>query len=325
MEVVASTPKLVDPADVDAKGAPSATFPRADIEAALRDDAGADLFLEIARIQNGERDDRKIKVAWERSDLEALLQRASGDHVTLTFDAAELERMLDADVEAHGFREKALILTVAAATAAGMAGQAGAQVLSDGGGGGGSSAAVAGFVTDASTSGVPGSVPSFSTDASTAAATGATSDDPVSVPADGWTNAVSSPEAAVPADGWTSGVNAPTPAATPADGWTSAVQSPVGSEPGVNVVTDNTTSGQPGSVSGFATDAGTSAQPGSVTGIVSDVGSERTRTPAEPTGAGTGFSIPDSAVEGALAGGLALLITGAAFVTRTQRRREQPA
>jgi hypothetical protein len=309
MEVVASTPKLVDPADVDAKGAPSATFPRADIEAALRDDAGADLFLEIARIQNGERDDRKIKVAWERSDLEALLQRASGDHVTLTFDTAELERLLDADVEAHGFREKALILTVAAATAAGMASQAGAQVLSDGGGGG-SSHAAAGIVTDASTSGVPGSVASFSTDASTAAATGATSDDPVSVPADGWTNAVTTPDAA----------------ATPADGWTSAVESPVGSQPGVNVVTDNT-GGQPGSVSGFATDATTSGQPGSVSGIASDIGSERTRTPAEPAvaGGGSGFSIPDSAIEGALAGGLALLITGAAFVTRTQRRREQPA
>jgi hypothetical protein len=39
----------------------------------------------------------------------------------------------------------------------------------------------------------------------------------------------------------------------------------------------------------------------------------------------TRFSIPDSAVEAALAGGLALLITGAAFVTRTQRRRPSTA
>src|SRR6266536_5635896 len=113
MEEVASTPKLVDPADVDAKGAPSATFPRADIEAALRDEAGADLFLEIARIQNGERDDRKIKVAWERSDLEQLLKRESGDSITFTFDQTDLERMLDhPDVEAQGLREKALVLTV---------------------------------------------------------------------------------------------------------------------------------------------------------------------------------------------------------------------
>jgi hypothetical protein len=91
-------------------------------------------------------------------------------------------------------------------------------------------------------------------------------------------------------------------------------------------VTDNT-GGQPGSVSGFATDATTSGQPGSVTGIISDTGSEATRNPAQPTvgGGGSGFSIPDSAIEGALAGGLALLITGAAFVTRTQRRRPSTA
>ena len=95
MEEVASTAKLVDaPAFDVGGGAPTATFPRSEIEAAVQDDAGVDLFLEIARIQNGERDDRTVKVAWERSDLEALLERASGDSVTLTFDQAELERML---------------------------------------------------------------------------------------------------------------------------------------------------------------------------------------------------------------------------------------
>jgi hypothetical protein len=308
MEEVASTPKLVDPADVDAKGALTATFPRAHIEAALQDDAGADLFLEIARIQNGERDDRKVKVTWERSELEDLLRRASGDAVTLTFDQGELERMLDdPDVEAQGLREKVAIITVAAATAAGFAGSATAQVMSDGGGG--SSTAVSGLVTDNSTAGVPGSVPSIATDTSTSGATSAASD-----------------PTAVPADGWMSAVNSPDPAATPADGWMSGVESPVAGPAGVNMVTDNT-GGQPGSVSGFATDATTSGQPGSVTSIVTDTGSERTRTPAEPAvgGGGSGFSIPDSAIEGALAGGLALLITGAAFVTRTQRRRPSTA
>jgi len=310
MEEVASTPKLVDPADVDAKGGLTATLPRSDIELALKDDAGADLLLEIARIQNGERDDRKVRVAWEKSELEDLLRRASGDHITLTFSQAEVERMLDdPDVEAQGLREKVLVLTVAAATAAGFAGSAAAHVLSDGASSGGSAAAVPGFVTDASTSGIPGSVASIATDASTGGATGAAAD------------------SAAPADGWMSGVESPVPASTPADGWMSGVESPVGANPaGINVVTDNT-GGQPGSVSGFATDATTSGQPGSVTGIVSDTGSEATRNPAQPTvgGGGSGFSIPDSAIEGALAGGLALLITGAAFVTRTQRRRPSTA
>jgi len=308
MDEVASTPKLVDPADVDAKGGLTATLPRSDIEFALQDEAGADLFLEIARIQNGERDDRTVKVAWERSELEDLLRRASGDAVTLTFSQDELERMLDdPDVDAHGLREKVVVLTIAAATAGSFAAGASAHVLSDGGGGG-TSAAVSGLVTDASTSGIPGSVPSFSTDASTAGATAA-ADTP-----------------AVPADGWMSAVNSPDPASTPADGWMSGVDSPVGGGAGINVVTDNT-GGQPGSVSGFATDATTSGQPGSVSGILSDTGTEATRTPAQPAvgGGGSGFSIPDSAIEAALAGGLALLITGAAFVTRTQRRRPTPA
>src|SRR5438876_10136200 len=95
MEEVASTAKLAAPGAVDAKSALTATLPRSDIEAALHDDEGADLFLEIARIQNGERDDRRIKVAWTREDLQELLNQASGDHVSISFDEDELQRMLD--------------------------------------------------------------------------------------------------------------------------------------------------------------------------------------------------------------------------------------
>ena len=65
MEEVASTAKLVDAGAVDAQSGLTATLPRSDVEAALQDEAGADLFLEIARIQNGERNDRTIKVAWD--------------------------------------------------------------------------------------------------------------------------------------------------------------------------------------------------------------------------------------------------------------------
>jgi hypothetical protein len=291
MEEVASTPKLVDPADVDAKSGLTATLPRSDIETALNDEAGADLFLEIARIQNGERDDRTVKVTWSREELEDLLRRASGDAVTLTFNQDELQRLLDDDVEAHGLREKIVVLSIAAATAASFASASGAQVLSDGGGTGGNAAAVA-MVTDASTGGVAGSVSGFTTDASTSG----------------------------------TAADAAAPAAAPADGWMSSVESPVPGPAGINVITDNT-GGQPGSVAGFATDATTSGQPGSVSAIVSDTGSEATRTPAAPavSGGGSGFTIPDSAIEGALAGGLALLITGAAFVTRTQRHRPATA
>src|ERR1043166_757472 len=94
MEEVAGTARLADPEAVGAS-ALTATLPRSDIEAALQDDEGADLFLEIARIQNGERDDRRIKVAWTREDLEQLLKQSSGEHVSLSFseDRSEERRV----------------------------------------------------------------------------------------------------------------------------------------------------------------------------------------------------------------------------------------
>ena len=159
MEEVAGTAKLVDPAAVGAGSALTATLPRTDIEAALQDEAGADLFLEIARIQNGERNDRRIKVEWSREDLETLLQSSTGETVSCTFDADELERMLnDPDFEAHGLKERAAIVTVAVAAAfASTTGAAFAQTSIDGGTTP-APAAVAGMVTDNSSTAVPGAV-----------------------------------------------------------------------------------------------------------------------------------------------------------------------
>ncbi len=78
MDEVASRVKLVDAESPNAEGhVLTATVPRSQIEAALADDAGADLRLEIARIQNGERDDRVVDVSWDRADLEARSTRMS--------------------------------------------------------------------------------------------------------------------------------------------------------------------------------------------------------------------------------------------------------
>ena len=65
-------------------------------------------------------------MAWERSDLEQLLAEAQGDQIVLTFDREALARATD-DVEAHGLRETALILAVAATAAAGGAQAASAE------------------------------------------------------------------------------------------------------------------------------------------------------------------------------------------------------
>jgi hypothetical protein len=269
MEEVAGTAKLVDPAAVGAGSALTATLPRTDIEAALQDEAGADLFLEIARIQNGERNDRRIKVAWSREDLETLLQSSNGETVSCTFDADELERMLnDPDFEAHGLKSRAAIVTVAVAAGfASTAGMAFAQTSIDGGST--PAPAAVSMVTDNSSTAVPGAVTGFVTDASSA------------------------------------GVAAP-------------------ADTGTNFVTDTTSGGQPGAVTGFRTDASTSGDTGAISGLVTDTGAEATRNPAEPSGGG--ISIPGDAVGGAaLAGGIALLLTGAAVVGRSRRGGAQPA
>jgi hypothetical protein len=78
---------------------------------------------------------RRVSVAWESADLEALLKQAPGDTVTFSIDLESLVRALEvSDVEAHGLREKALVLTVALGVAAGGAGAAQSSVIGEGGG-----------------------------------------------------------------------------------------------------------------------------------------------------------------------------------------------
>lgn len=119
MEVSARA-KLVD----SAVGEPglTATISRSEIEEALRaDDGEAELLLDVARSSgNGEAtvERRQVAVEWGRSDLERLLGQA-GERVTLAFDSESLGRAFDSsDVEAHGIREAAAVLTVAVAAAA---------------------------------------------------------------------------------------------------------------------------------------------------------------------------------------------------------------
>jgi len=97
------------------------------------------------------------------------------------------------------------------------------------------------------------------------------------------------------------------------------------------VMGEGTTTGTPAAVSGLVTDNSTLAAPAASSvvadGWMSGVESPVTADPTgigQPSGGGSGFTVPDSAIEAVLAGGLALLITGAALVTRTQRRRELP-
>jgi hypothetical protein len=107
------TTRLADPGESEARGLVT-TVPRAEVEQALQSDEPVDLLLDIERAVEGEgRETQRLAIAWERQDLERMLEN-DGD-ITLTFDEAELQRLLDEDVEAHGMRERLAVLTVVAA------------------------------------------------------------------------------------------------------------------------------------------------------------------------------------------------------------------
>ena len=110
-------------------GGLTTSLPRDEVEEALRAAQEApQLVLDVTRFADGEAaETRSITVAWEKGDLEELLRQATGERVTLTFDRDALEQAMEADVEAHGIREKVLVLAVAATAAAGAAGAAAAH------------------------------------------------------------------------------------------------------------------------------------------------------------------------------------------------------
>jgi hypothetical protein len=114
----------------------TATVPRDEIEAAMRSEPPAELILEILRRteEESEVERRTLSVAWTQKDLETLSGLPGSEAVTFYFDPTELERALDGeDVEGHGLREAAVVLSIAAVAAVG-AGNAAAAVAPDAGG-----------------------------------------------------------------------------------------------------------------------------------------------------------------------------------------------
>jgi hypothetical protein len=111
----------------------TASVTREEVAEALRAaDTPPDLILDVTRFANGDpAETRNLVVAWERGDLEELLSRSEGDQIVLTFDREAIRQAMEADVEAHGIREKALVLAVAAMAATGAAANASAQASPD--------------------------------------------------------------------------------------------------------------------------------------------------------------------------------------------------
>jgi hypothetical protein len=128
MEDAFARAELVALTDAPASNAVTIAIPRRDIETALAaKDGPMDLVLDVARMADTDDEQpaelRKIAISWERDELEHLLQRADGDVVTVVFNGDGLAQLVDPDFELHGLREGLAILAVAVAagTAAGVA------------------------------------------------------------------------------------------------------------------------------------------------------------------------------------------------------------
>ena len=119
MDATSTRALLVEPPDLDADFAVTATVPRSEVEEALSSDDPAELFLDVKRLSGDDAEERTVAIEWTREDLERLLADARGDAITFSFARDDLERAFaEEDVEAHGLRERAAILTVAVAAAA---------------------------------------------------------------------------------------------------------------------------------------------------------------------------------------------------------------
>jgi hypothetical protein len=103
-------------------GAIGTVISRAEIETAARGELPATLLLELDRAgaEDGAEFTAHARVAvdWDENSLDQLLASTEDPEITLWFDERELARAFDeGEVEAHGLRERAAVLAVAAAAA----------------------------------------------------------------------------------------------------------------------------------------------------------------------------------------------------------------
>jgi hypothetical protein len=297
MQDVRDRARLVEAPEIGAREI-QATVRRAEIQDVLSaKDGEPELVIDVTR--GGEAEAHTLRLAWDPGDLEELLRKADGDNVTLTFNRSELEQALEDDVAAHGLREAAVVLAVAASTAVAGAGIAQAS--------GGPAPQAAGGSSAAATA--PATAP--------ATAGGAVSERE-------WPQTVqSSPTSGVSEREWPQVVqSAPTSGVSEREwpevvgGAAAQTPDPASTTPGVvserewpQVV--NTSS--PGTVSEREWPQVVSGTPG------------QSPAPAAASDSGTSTG-SDAAIAGAVAGGAALMIGAAAFTVRRRGGGEpQPA
>ena len=344
MDVTSARARLVESSG-DRDSTALATIPVGELDEALRLEQAPELILDVTRITgDGEEqttETGRILVLWDKQDLEDLRRKADGDSVTLAFDASTLNEAFDSDVEGHGLREGAALLAVAVVAGGGAwAGSASAQPDQTTGG----SATIEQVRSDAAAP--PGATIEAARSAAAAGATASAAADIEAVrlaagnetiAAAASTPGVSDIEAVRLAAGNETIAAA---ASTPGVSDIEAVRLAAGNE---TIAAADTTAiseieairaheiavslgGPAGAESVEAARSAeiaasaSSAEGSSSIEAVRSAAAEASRAAAD-TGGGISVSMPDPAVIGFLAGGIALLITGAAFAAQRQRMR----
>ena len=101
------------------------SVPRREVEEALRIGGEPTLLLDVVRTSNGDRQERRVSMAWDREALERVAAQGDGEDVTIAIDPESLQVAFD-EVEAHGLREIGATLAIAVTAVAGGASTAGA-------------------------------------------------------------------------------------------------------------------------------------------------------------------------------------------------------
>jgi hypothetical protein len=300
MDEVSARAEMADAVD-DSRLA--VTVPRSEVERVLATDEEVDLVLDVVRT-NGEREERRVFLAWDREALRRLVDQ-SGERIVVAIDPKSLQEALGADVEAHGLREMGATLAIVVATAAGGAGAAGAVISPTSGSPSGSPAIEAtvdtsGWQAEAEASGygargTPSDVAADPADTSGWAASGyGVRGTPSDVAAD----------SAAGIENVRAGQAAPEEVSDTAAGIENVRAGREAPAVAPNPPSANVLSGVPDTAAG-----------------IENVRAERTAPGVSGSG-GTSISAPSPAVSAALAGGVLLTIAGAAFALRRRREPE---
>jgi hypothetical protein len=131
----------------DHAGTVGTVVTRAEVDEAASAESPATLLLELEAVEGEVTAHARLAVDWDRETLKRVLASTDDDEIALWFDERELAQAFeDADVEGHGFRQRAAVIAVAVTAVGATAAPASARLAAGNEGGGGGTPAAAAAV-----------------------------------------------------------------------------------------------------------------------------------------------------------------------------------